>query len=143
MTEHDIDIAREALRGHVRCAVCRDGELHLSEARGIRPMLDWLDADPEFLRGASVADKVVGRASAMIMVYGGVREVYTDVISTRALELLKENGIPCIYVNTCDAIANRRGGGICPMEKAVAPVKDPAEAIPVLKAKLSEMERKG
>lgn len=139
MTELDIDIARDALRGHVRCAVCRDGELHLSESRGIRPMLDWLEADPEFLRGASVADKIVGRASAMIMVFGGVKEVYTNVISVRALDLLKEYGIPCTYVNTCDAVSNRRGDGICPMERAVARIKDPAEAIPVLKEKLSEM----
>ena len=139
MTERDIDIARDALRAPVRCARCRGGELVLSRERGIRPMMNWLDADPEFLRGASVADKVVGRASAMLMVYGGVSEVFTNLISVRALELLREYNIPCTYINTCDAVSNRRGDGICPMEKAVARIKNPAEARPVLKAKLSEM----
>lgn len=139
MTERDIDIARNALRGHVRCARCRGGELILSEERGIRPMVDWLESDPEFLRGASVADKVVGRAAAMIMVYGGVAEVYTNIISSRALSFLQEHGIPCTYVNTCDAVANRRGDGICPMEKVTAPIKDPAEAYEKVKEKLKEM----
>lgn len=139
MNEKDIDIARSALKGHVRCARCRGGELILSEERGIRPMIDWLEADPEILRGASVADKVVGRAAAMLMVYGGVTEVYTNLISIRALELLREYGIPCTYVNTCDAVSNRRGDGICPMERTVAPVKDPAEAYEKLKEKLKEM----
>lgn len=139
MNEKDIDTARAALKGHARCVRCKNGEITVSEERGIRPMIDWLEADPECLRGASVADKVVGRAAAMLMVYGGVSEVYTNVISVRALELLRENNIPCTYVNTCDAVSNRRGDGICPMERAVAPIKDPAEAFEKLKLKLKEM----
>lgn len=139
MIEKDIDIARDALKGHVRCARCRDGVLTVSEKRGIGPMIAWLEQDGECLRGASVADKIVGRASAMLMVYGGVTEVYTNVVSVRALDLLKEHGIRCTYVNVCDAVANRRGDGICPMERAVAPVKDPAEAFRVLKDKLQEL----
>lgn len=135
----DLDIAREALRSHVRCAACKDGKLTVSEERGIRPMMDWLEQDKDFLRGASVADKIVGRAAAMIMIYAGVKEVYTSVISTRALDLLKEYSIPCIYVNTCDAVANRRGDGICPMERAVAPIHDPEKAYGLLREKLKSM----
>ena len=139
MIEKDIDKARDALRGHVRCARCRDGVVTVSTERGIRPMVTWLEEDSECLRGAAVADKIVGRASAMLMVYGGVTEVFTAVISERALELLQEYGIECTYVNTCHAIANRRGDGICPMERAVAPIKEPEQAFLVLKEKLKEM----
>lgn len=139
MIEKDIDIAREALHGHVRCARCRNGVLTVSAERGIRPMINWLEEDGECLRGSSVADKIVGRAAAMIMVYGGVSEVYTTVISERALELLQEHGINCTYVNTCHAVANRRGDGICPMERAIAPVGDPEKAFLLLKEKIKEM----
>ena len=41
-----------------------------SEARGIAPLLGWIEADKLALRGAAIADKVVGKAAAMLMVYG-------------------------------------------------------------------------
>ncbi|MGM9636033.1 MAG: DUF1893 domain-containing protein, partial [Candidatus Avispirillum sp.] len=100
------------------------------------PLIMWLDADREFLKGASVADKIVGRAVAMLLVYGGAAEVYASVISRGALDYLQEHGIGVTYTNTCIAVSNRRGDGICPMERAVAPVKDPEEAFRVLREKV-------
>ncbi len=135
MRQDKLTEARYALRGHVRCAVYKD-ELHTSEERGIRPMLLWLEDDKDFLRGAFVADKIVGRAAAMLMVYGGVEEVFCEVISRGALITLEEAGIPVTYINTCVAVSNRRGDGICPMERAVAPVKDPEEAYKLLREKV-------
>ena len=136
MKDDRLTEARYALRGHVRCAVCRsDGSLHTSEERGVLPLILWLDADREFLKGASVADKIVGRAVAMLLIYGGAAEVYASVISRGALDCLQEHGIAVTYTNTCIAVSNRRGDGICPMERAVAPVKDPEEAFRVLREK--------
>lgn len=127
--------ARYALRGHVRCAVYKD-KLYTSEERGIRPMLLWLEEDKDFIRGAAVADKIVGRAAAMLMVYGGVAEVFCEVISRGALSTLEDAGIPVTYINTCVAVSNRRGDGICPMERAVAPVKEPEAAYNLLREKV-------
>ena len=135
MKEDRLTTARYALRGHVRCAVCKD-ELFTSSERGIRPMLSWLEEDKDFLRGAAVADKIVGRAAAMLMIYGGVSEVFCEVISRGALTTLEDAGIPVSYINTCVAVSNRRGDGICPMERAVAPIKDPEEAYHLLREKV-------
>lgn len=132
--------ARLALKGSARCVVYNETGLHISEERGIRPMILWLEEDPEFLRGASVADKIVGRAAAMIMVYAGVREVYASVMSNGAVELLREAGIECSYSMTAIAISNRRGDGICPMERTVAPIKDPKTAYETLRNKVLTME---
>ncbi|MBR6676769.1 MAG: DUF1893 domain-containing protein [Clostridia bacterium] len=128
--------ARMALRGAVRCAAYNSTGLHLSEEKGIRPMLLWLEEDPEFLKGASVADKIVGRAAAMIMIYAGVKEVYASVISNAAIEILKEADISVTYSMSAIAISNRRGDGICPMERAVAPIKDPEAAYKALREKV-------
>jgi hypothetical protein len=128
--------ARGSLRGAVRCAVYNDSGLHLSEEKGLRPLLLWLEEDPEFLRGASVADKIVGRAAAMIMVYAGVREVFASVISNGAIELLKDAGISVTYSMSAIAISNRRGDGICPMERLVAPVREPEAAYNKLREKV-------
>lgn len=125
-----------ALRGAVRCAAYNSTGLHLSEEKGIRPMILWLEEDPGFLKDASVADKIVGRAAAMIMIYAGVKEVYASVISNAAIEALKEAGISVTYSMSAIAISNRRGDGICPMERAVAPIKDPEAAYKALREKV-------
>lgn len=132
--------ARLALTGPVRCAVYNENGLHTSAERGIRPMILWLEEDSEFLRGAAVADKIVGRAAAMIMVHAGVKEVFASVISNSALELLRENGIEVTYSMTAIAISNRRGDGICPMERLTAPIKDPQTAYETLRNKVLSME---
>lgn len=132
--------ARLALKGKARCVVYNESGLHTSEERGVKPMLLWLEEDPDFLRGASVADKIVGRAAAMIMVHAGVREVFASVISNGAIELFREHEIEYSYSMTAIAISNRRGDGICPMERLVAPIKDPKTAYETLKNKVLTAE---
>ena len=129
-----LNIAMNRLSGKARCVAVNEAGLLISEKRGILPMIEWLEEDPECLRGASVADRIVGRAAAMIMVHAGVREVYASVVSNGALDLFKQYDISCRYSNTTIAISNRRGDGICPMEKAVAPIREPGKAYEALKA---------
>lgn len=124
-----------SLRGRVCCAVYKDS-LCLSSERGLKPLILWLEEDSEFLRGAVVADKIIGRAAAMIMVRSGVCEVYGNVMSNGAVSIFEEAGIPYSYSNTCIAISNRRGDGICPMEKAVSRISDAEEAYKVLREKV-------
>ena len=45
------------------------------------------------MRGAQIADKVIGKAAAVLMVLGRVQEVYTDIISEPALVLLRRANI--------------------------------------------------
>ena len=132
--------ARLALKGAARCVVYNESGIHTSSERGVAPMLLWLEEDPEFLRGASVADKIVGRAAAMIMVYAGVKEVFASVISNGAIDLFREYGIEYSYSMTAIAISNRRGDGICPMERLVAPIKDPKTAYETLRNKVLTAE---
>ncbi|MBE6713703.1 MAG: DUF1893 domain-containing protein [Ruminococcaceae bacterium] len=124
-----------SLRGHTSCAVYND-KLNISTEKGLKPLIMWLEKDGEFLRSASVADKIIGRAAAMIMVKGGVAEVYGGVMSRGAVAVFEEAGIPCSFSNTCIAISNRRGDGICPMEKAVSRISDPEEAYKILREKV-------
>ena len=76
-----LNIAMNRLSGKARCVAVNEAGLLISEKRGILPMIEWLEENPECLRGASVADRIVGRAAAMIMVHAGVSEVYASVVS--------------------------------------------------------------
>lgn len=85
--------------------------------RGVADLLDLIDHDPAFLDGASVADKVVGKGAAALMVKGGVSRLHTDVVSRPALELLQSAGIDTAYDRLVPHIVNRAGTDWCPVER--------------------------
>lgn len=67
-----------------------------------------------------------------------VKNVYAQVISTPALEVLKAAGIEVTFEKSVEAIRNRTNTGFCPMESAVMEVQMPEEALEVLRKKLEE-----
>ncbi len=84
--------------------------------RGVADLYRLLREHPEELRGASAADKVVGKAAAALMVLGGVRELYADVISEAALPLLQQHGVYLVSGKRVETIRNRDNSGLCPLE---------------------------
>ena len=135
----DIEIAKELLaRPGMTCVLCRGDAVYTSEKTGIAPMLGFL-ADGTELAGFSAADKIVGKAAAMLFVRAGVREVYGEVMSRAALPVLEKYGIPASFGTLTDSISNRAGNGICPMEETVAGIDSPAEAEAALRAKLARL----
>ena len=76
-----------------------------------------LNEEPEFLQGAFVADKVVGRGAAALMILGRVSGVFARVVSTPALEFFRAYGIGVDYTNEVPHIINRQGTDWCPLEK--------------------------
>lgn len=135
----DIERAKAALRGH-SVAVCRAGEVMTRDGRGIAPLLA-IASEENALRGASVADLIVGKAAAMLMTYAGVSEVYAVVMSEAGERTLSEHDIPHSCGLLVPYIIDRTGKDVCPMERAVADVSDPAEAYAVLSARLEELKR--
>ena len=123
----------------ITLAVVNPREIRTFTARGVKPLLELITATPEVLENASVADKVTGAASAFILVQGKVKELYTDVISARAEEILNEHGIPYYASLAVDKISNRQGDGFCPMETAVQGIDDPQNAIQAISSKLTEL----
>ena len=120
------------------CVLCRGDNTYTSEKSGIAPMLGFL-ADGVGLDGFSAADRIIGKAAAMLFVRAGVREVYGEVMSRAALPVLEKYGIRCSFGALTDRIANRAGDGICPMEATVAGIDDPAEAEAALRDKLVQL----
>jgi hypothetical protein len=86
------------------------------------------------LEGASVADRVAGKAIALLCVYAGIREVYAEVLSRKAKAVFDENRIPCEWKELVDNILNLNRSGICPFEKAAVDICDPEKAYAKFKA---------
>ena len=120
-------------------AVVSNGEVFTSHERGVKPLLHLLSEKKGFLKGASVADKVIGKAAALLMVLGEIKEVHTLVISEPAIKVFEKYNIPCFYDKKVDRIINRTGDGLCPMESLCLDVEEPKEAFTEIKEKVQKM----
>ncbi len=117
-------------RGIVRSV---SGDIRRFERRGVADLFSLVTDEPEFLRGASVADKVIGRGAALLLVKGGARRVYAEVVSSGALGVLRRAGIEVSFGGEVANIINRAGTDICPVEKLTGGVESPDEAYLMIK----------
>ena len=110
---------------------------YVSFASGIKPLIEKLDEDIYYFRDLEVADKIVGKAAAMLFALSGVKKVYAHVLSKSGEKILQENNIEYEYGQLVDNIINRKGDDICPMEKTVKDIDDLKEAYIALKNKIA------
>ena len=96
--------------------VVAHGEIRTFSGRGVSDLYALSGEDPGFLRGASVADKVVGKAAAALMILGEVGELHADVVSRPALDLFADSGVRVSYGTAVPHIINRTKTGWCPLE---------------------------
>ena len=121
--------AKNILKSTNSTIVVVGGEnIYTSKERGVKPLLHLLTEKKGFLKGASVADKVIGKAAALLMVLGEIKEVHTLIISEPAIKVFEKHNIPCFYDKKVDRIVNRTGDGLCPMETLCLDVENPMEA---------------
>jgi hypothetical protein len=118
------------------------GEVTTYNKKGVRDLVWLLDHDAERLRGAVIADKVIGKAAAGLIVQGGVVEAYADVMSRLALPLLDEASIAYRYGQLVDHIVIPEGDTRCPLERIVAPAQNAAEVESLLRGHFAEMKKK-
>jgi predicted Fe-Mo cluster-binding NifX family protein len=78
-------------------AILHEGNIRTFEGHGVRRLYNILTEEPELLLEAKVAAKAVGRSAALMMVEGEVAEVYAEVISQQAYDVLHDAGIVVKY----------------------------------------------
>ena len=82
----------------------------------IKDIKEILKEDKNALKGAVIADKVIGKVAGSILAIAGVKEIYTDVMSEYAIPILEENHIKYEYKDKVEYIINQTKTGMCPME---------------------------
>ena len=115
------------------CVIRKGDETRLFRRRGVIDLFELYESDPDFMQGARLADKVIGKGAAAVVALGGMAEVYADVISTPALDRLRQTGIPVSFGQEVPCIINRRGDGRCPLETACDGLRTPEEMLPVIR----------
>ena len=98
------------------CVIRKGDTIRIFRKRGVQDLYRLLKDDPDFLKGAFVADKVVGKAAAALMILGGVEEVFTFTVSRLARDLFERSAVKLGFAQEVPHIINRAGTGWCPME---------------------------
>lgn len=128
--------------GGYSCVIANGEKIRTFTQRGVADLYDLLTQEPEFLKGASIADKVVGKGAAALMILGGISELRTDIISTKALDLLKESDVKVEFEQEVPFIWNRNHTGFCPVETLCSEVKSVEEMLPLICDFIEKMRSK-
>lgn len=120
--------------GGFSLVVQNGGEMRTFTGRGVSDLYRIYSESPEFLHGAEIADKVVGRAAAALMVLGGVKKLQTRVISRLALDLLQGFEVETDFEKEVPHIENRSKTGWCPLEDCCRELQSPQECLTAITA---------
>lgn len=136
-----IDQLVETLHKGKHSLVLFNGSLHTYNGRGVSDIYRLFTTEPHILCGAILADKVVGKGAAALMVLGKIKEIHADIISRPALSMLKANHLTVTYTTLVDNITNRQGTGICPVESLCIECSTAEECLPLIATFLSQISK--
>ncbi len=121
------------------CVIYSHGKITLCHERGVKDLFRILKTDPDLLDCAMIADKIIGKGAAALMILGRVKAVYADVISRPALELLSTADVSVDYSECVPNIINRDRTGICPVETLCLDCSSAEECLPLIEKFISQM----
>lgn len=124
--------------GGYSCVIKSGEHVQTFNRRGVADLLELYTHRREVLRGALVADKVIGKGAAALMVLGGVQSVYADVISVSALQLFETHQVAVNYAQCVPNIINRTKDGICPVESLCQQLTSLDEMLQVIREFVNE-----
>lgn len=132
MEKSMIELIEKLHKDGYSCVVSNH-EVRTYTKRGVDDLYYLLTEEPTFLAGAEVADRVVGKAAAAMLVKGGVKNVYADLISLSALTLLRDAGVTTDYDQLVTYIKNTRLTDWCPVEALCYNEQTVDEILPVVR----------
>jgi hypothetical protein len=127
---NDLELAKEQLyQKKLTLVIIKNGIVLFDTAsHRISGFLGAIDQIGDKLEGASIADRVVGKAIALLCVYAGIGEVYAEVLSQKAKKVFEEKGINCEWNRMVENILDFNRSDVCPFEKTADAISDPRRA---------------
>jgi flavin-dependent dehydrogenase len=134
-TMQDLYLAKKILKQHNFSLVVVKKEKPILKSRfsGIKGLIQAIEKLDKDLEGSAIADKVIGRAAALLLSYSHVKEAYATTLSVEGLKMLKENNIIVEYDKLVPIILDSKRKAICPFEKFSLTIKSPEQAFKYLK----------
>jgi hypothetical protein len=136
MKMQDLEIAKRKLNeGGLTLSIAKQGRIiYETGYHGISGFLNAIEKLHGELEGASVADKVAGKAVAFLCIYSKIRAVYASTLSRRARAMFEENEVHTEWEELVENILDKDRTMICPFEDAARDVRSPPDAYRRFKA---------
>jgi hypothetical protein len=136
MSMQDLEIAKKHLNENgLALSIVKNGEIVFEAAsRGVSGFLEAIEKFRNELEGASVADRVVGKAIALLCVYARVKAIYATVLSENAKRVLENNMVYHEWKILVESILDANKTELCPFEKLATEIANPKDAYERLKA---------
>ena len=133
---NDLELAKTALaKENLTLAIAKNGEIiYTTKTKGVTGFLEAIEQFRKNLTSASVADKVVGKAIALLCLYSKIKSLYGKTLSNKAKELLETSRISVEFDTLIANVLSLDKTNICPFEKTVADISDPSLAYAKLKS---------
>lgn len=140
----DLEMAKKILEEkELTLAIVKEGKvLFTSTDKGIKPMYTAVLEHREELKGASIADRVIGRAAAILCKYADINELYTKLISNEAVKVFANSSIKFFYDESSPYIKNRDKTDMCPVEKLSQNIQSPEELIEKISRFLDSIKKR-
>lgn len=126
---HDLEIAKKRLNDNdlKLCIVKCDKSIFETTTPGISGFLKAIERFEEKLDGASIADRVVGKAIALLCIHARIRGVYALTLGKEAKTVLEGNATCVRWDNLVDSILHKGKDETCIFEKAVTEISNPKD----------------
>lgn len=136
-----VEKAKQMIKnGQASCVIIKNNNIiSTATGQGISPLISIYEDKPEILDGAFVVDKIIGKAAAMMIVLGGAKRAYGEIMSASAFDYLKEHGCVTEYGERIEVVVNRAGDGMCPLERSVLDTDDPEVGYHLLKETINRL----
>jgi putative heme degradation protein len=132
----DLNLAKQRLiQKNLSLVIAKNSRvLFETESHGISGLLKAIKQLQDNMAGSSVADRIVGQAAALLLVYSGVIAVFAVTASDGGIEVLKNNHVFHEFGRRVPRILDSKRVDVCPFERLVAKFSDPKQAYEELKA---------
>jgi hypothetical protein len=126
----DLTTARQRLREkELSLVFVKDSKVIFeTNVEGLRGFVRAIETLSDSLTGSSIADRIVGKAAALLCAYCKAKAVFAFTMSQSGLKTLKTHKIPSEFETLVPTILNRKKTDRCPFEKLVQSTADPKEA---------------
>ena len=128
------------LQKQCSCVIQNGADVRCFYQRGVLDLYTLWKEEPNFLSNAFIADKVVGKAAAALMILGKIKHLHTLVISEPALTLLQKSNVLVDYDRLVPHIINRLKTDWCPLEKRCYLCSTEKECLQEIEQFLSEQQ---
>ncbi|MGL6199194.1 MAG: DUF1893 domain-containing protein [Lachnospiraceae bacterium] len=106
---------------------------YYSEKRGMAPLLELLEQAPEKLEGAIIGDRIMGRAAAMLCIFGKVKAIFAMSISDEAIDMFEKHHILATWQETVPYIVERDLKSRYKLDLHIKDEEDPQTAVEMIK----------